>query len=91
MERIKTLVTSNNGFEIAEKDLLTRGPGELLGQRQHGESQFIDALALSDMDTLNEARNAAVELLKSDLPEEKAFVREVLNRYSHQLENIAIN
>ncbi|MBO4562989.1 MAG: ATP-dependent DNA helicase RecG [Clostridia bacterium] len=91
LERIKTLVTSNNGFEIAEKDLLTRGPGELLGQRQHGESQFIDALALSDMDTLNEARNAAVELLKSDLPEEKAFVREVLNRYSHQLENIAIN
>lgn len=90
-ERIKTLVTSNNGFEIAEKDLMTRGPGELLGQRQHGDSQLIDALALSDMKTLTEARDAAVRLLNSTSPEDKDFVRSVLERHSSQLHDIAIN
>lgn len=90
-ERIKTLVSSNDGFKIAEQDLMTRGPGELLGQRQHGSSQLIDALALSDMATLEEARAAAIDLLKSRAPEERAFVKEVIKRYSPQLENIAIN
>lgn len=35
-ERISTLVQTNDGFEIADKDLELRGPGELLGIRQHG-------------------------------------------------------
>ena len=90
-ERIKTLVSSNDGFEIAEKDLLTRGPGELLGQRQHGTSQFIDSLAISDMETLSEAREAAMELIASNGKEERRFVRDVLTKYSGLLDNIAIN
>lgn len=90
-ERIKTLVNSNDGFEIAEKDLMTRGPGELLGQRQHGSSQFIEALAISDMDTLSEAREAAIELISSEKAEDRRFVREVLKKYSGLLDNIAIN
>ena len=90
-ERIKTLVASNDGFYIAEKDLEARGPGELLGTRQHGSSQFIDSLMLSDMETLNEARNAAVTLLKSNTSEDRSFVERVLERYSGMLENIAVN
>ena len=90
-ERIKTLVSSNDGFKIAEQDLLTRGPGELLGQRQHGSSQFLDALSLSEMSTREDARAAAIELLKSREPEERAFIKEVIKRYSPHLENIAIN
>lgn len=90
-ERIKTLVSSNDGFEIAEKDLLTRGPGELLGQRQHGDSQFIESLAISDMETLSEARGAAMELISSNGAEERRFVRKVLKEYSGLLDNIAIN
>ncbi|MCR5809205.1 MAG: ATP-dependent DNA helicase RecG [Clostridiales bacterium] len=90
-ERVKTLVASNDGFEIAEKDLITRGPGELLGMRQHGSSQLLNALAISDMDTLNEARNEALKLLSSGRSEEMAFVKNVLAKYSKQLEDIAIN
>lgn len=90
-ERIKTLVNSSDGFEIAEKDLMTRGPGELLGMRQHGSSSLLGALALSDVETLTEARAAAVKLLMSDSPDDKKLVSDVIVRYSDDLKNIAIN
>lgn len=50
-ERLSVLKACNDGFAIAEKDLELRGPGELLGQRQHG------AFALSSG---NLVRNAAL-------------------------------
>ena len=40
MQRLEILNNSNNGFEIAQKDLEMRGPGELLGIRQSGELPF---------------------------------------------------
>jgi ATP-dependent DNA helicase RecG len=36
MKRLKTLCSTTNGFEIAEKDLELRGPGDFFGTRQHG-------------------------------------------------------
>ena len=35
-KRAEVMVKTNDGFEIAEKDLLLRGPGEFFGTRQHG-------------------------------------------------------
>lgn len=61
-ERLETLVKSNDGFAIAQKDLAMRGPGELLGKRQHGLSAF-SALALAnDMQVLKAAENAAADI-----------------------------
>ena len=36
MERLKVLLRTNNGFEIAEEDLRIRGAGDFLGTRQSG-------------------------------------------------------
>ena len=90
-ERIKTLVNSSDGFEIAEKDLAARGPGELLGLRQHGEPGIFGGLAFSDMETLTEARDAALKLMTSGSPSDRAFIKRVIEGYSKQLEDIAIN
>lgn len=38
--RMRLMATTSNGFEIAEEDLRQRGPGELLGLRQHGQGLF---------------------------------------------------
>ena len=90
-ERIKVLVNSSNGFEIAEQDLLTRGPGELLGHRQSGLAGITSAFLLADMNTLEAARNEAKALLGSKSLEEKKLVESVLSRYGNVLEDIAIN
>ena len=37
---MKLMATTSNGFDIAEEDLRQRGPGELLGLRQHGQGIF---------------------------------------------------
>ena len=42
-ERLKALVESNDGFYISRKDLEIRGPGEVLGIRQHGSNHFLIA------------------------------------------------
>lgn len=47
-ERIKTLLKCSDGFKVAEQDLLLRGPGELIGTRQHGVSDFRVVDILSD-------------------------------------------
>ena len=38
--RLKLMATTSSGFAIAEEDLRQRGPGELLGLRQHGQGLF---------------------------------------------------
>jgi ATP-dependent DNA helicase RecG len=63
-ERLSILRTTNDGFEIARRDLELRGPGEFLGQRQSGAAmlRFVD-LNL-DQWLLERARDASTWLLR---------------------------
>lgn len=55
-ERIQTLISSNDGFEIAQKDLELRGPGEVFGLRQHGLPELKLANLSTDKKILEEAQ-----------------------------------
>jgi len=60
--RLETMVRTSNGFEIAETDLLLRGPGEFFGTRQSGDLGFHIANPLRDRELLELARREAFAL-----------------------------
>jgi ATP-dependent DNA helicase RecG len=65
-ERLKTMVATNDGFKIAEKDLELRGPGEIEGTRQSGALNLKLADLVQDKQILETARNLALALLEND-------------------------
>jgi len=65
-ERLKILTQTTNGFRIAEADLSQRGPGELLGTRQHGLPELRVADLVRDFELLEKARQDAFELVRRD-------------------------
>ena len=64
--RIKTMVNTNNGFEIADVDLKLRGPGNLLGKQQSGVLNLKIADIVKDTQILKLARSVAFETLQND-------------------------
>ena len=69
--RMETMVSTNDGFEIAEVDLKLRGPGDLMGTQQSGVLNLQIADIVRDKDILLLARNYAVKILKEDAPLQK--------------------
>jgi ATP-dependent DNA helicase RecG len=65
-ERLGVLCKSNDGFRIAEEDLRLRGPGELIGKRQHGIPAFRVADLVTDFEILEQARDDAAAILRAD-------------------------
>jgi ATP-dependent DNA helicase RecG len=66
-KRISTMVSTNDGFEIAEVDLKLRGPGDLEGTQQSGIAFDLKIANLAkDSQILEIARNKAIEVLKND-------------------------
>lgn len=61
LERLKRMCETSDGFKIAEYDLEMRGPGELFGERQHGEIKFTIANMATDISLFERARNAALK------------------------------
>jgi len=64
--RLQTMVSTNDGFEIAEVDLRLRGPGDLMGTQQSGVLNLKIADVIKDKDILQHARHYAKTILKSD-------------------------
>ncbi|WII71669.1 ATP-dependent DNA helicase RecG [Bdellovibrio sp. 22V] len=65
-QRTEMMEKTSDGFKIAEFDLEMRGPGEFMGTRQSGLSGFKMANLVRDMQILQDARQAAFEVLKKD-------------------------
>ena len=83
-QRLNAMENHADGFEIAEVDFELRGPGDILGTRQHGALPLRFASLVRDRDLLEEAREAAFKLVGSGEFDEAAFAPlkiEVLERF----------
>ena len=82
-DRIKAMVSTTDGFRLAEEDLRIRGQGTVFGTRQSGDKDLRLADLLADFDLLVAARRDAFGLVDSDpeltsYPELAAEVRAML-------------
>jgi ATP-dependent DNA helicase RecG len=66
--RLKAMTETTDGFEIAERDLLLRGPGDFFGTRQAGAPTFRVIDLVRDRDLLETARREAADWLASAAP-----------------------
>ena len=65
-KRLEALVKNQDGFFIAEQDLLLRGPGDLLGLRQHGITQMVPDYVFANKELLLQVNEASDDILASD-------------------------
>ncbi|MDP3710296.1 MAG: ATP-dependent DNA helicase RecG [bacterium] len=63
--RLRAVVESRNGFELAEKDLEIRGAGEIFGVKQWGESRVVN-IAVTNPKLVREVRFEALEIIRKD-------------------------
>jgi ATP-dependent DNA helicase RecG len=89
-ERLQAFIKSTDGFQLAEKDFELRGPGDLLGTRQHGLPPLRIADLRRDAEIVLEARADARQLIAADAdlqaPEHALLRRQVLVRYGKALD-----
>jgi ATP-dependent DNA helicase RecG len=88
--RLKIMEATSDGFRIAEEDLSIRGPGDFLGTRQSGVPLLSVANLARDQKILQQAREDAALLLKTDPefkePEHQALGERVTRVWQEKLE-----
>ncbi len=94
IERLKILVRTNNGFEIAEEDLKIRGSGDIIGTAQSGRFnlKIADLERPKDRIILEYAKKEADDLIEKD-PELKNYplLKEIMfDKYSQKLDLVNI-
>lgn len=63
-QRMKAMTDTNDGFEIARRDLELRGPGDFFGTKQSGMPDFRLADMVTDFETMEQARDDAAALVR---------------------------
>ncbi len=88
-KRLRALVESSDGFELAELDLRLRHEGEVLGYRQSGDVTFRFVDLISDRDLVESAHADAERIFRDDPslvdPDIALLVSEVRERYGSRL------
>lgn len=82
-ERMQVMTETNDGFEIARRDLELRGPGDFFGKKQSGLPEFKVADLSTDIRILECARDDAAELIKREafwVDAEYQAIRDILVR-----------
>lgn len=90
MERLDILCKTADGFKIAQRDLELRGPGELLGSRQHGDDGLTAAMLAGNMKAFNMAKAVADKLLAAN-DENDPLIKRAMALAEYKTKNIAQN
>jgi ATP-dependent DNA helicase RecG len=77
-DRLTAFERSRDGFEVAEQDLQSRGPGEFLGTRQSGLPRFRFGNILRDYDLMEKARDLAIAILAESVSEAERLAHTLL-------------
>ena len=91
-QRLDTLETTSDGFELAETDLRLRHEGEVLGYRQHGGVSLHVVDLASDLDLVEAAHQDARHMTHDDpdlsAASHRALAHEVRERYAAYFEEV---
>ena len=91
-ERLQILAQTANGFEIAQKDLMLRGPGEFLGSRQNGVGDLYMAHLIRDVNIIKEAQSIYEALEAAGDPKELTIMKEAaMQKFAGRFEEISMN
>ncbi len=89
--RLDVIKNNRDGFKIADEDLALRGPGDFLGNRQHGLPELKIADIFANRDTLKLCGMAAANVLENDpklKKDENSLLRqEIIHLYKKLNEN----
>ena len=78
--RMKTMVSTNDGFIIAEKDLELRGPGNIIGTQQSGEMPLRITNLVADSQLIHKIRLLVMKILEKD-PDLINVNNKIINNY----------
>ena len=90
-ERMKTMVSTTDGFVIAQRDLELRGPGDVLGTAQAGLPEFKVGDPVADLKILQIAQEEAHQIINEpdfETREENQELIRYLNHHRNQGDNL---
>ena len=88
-ERLHAMTETTDGFEIAERDLRLRGPGDFFGTRQAGMPTFRMVDLVRDKETLELAQREAIAWFDNAMPA-PAAVEQLLQNWESRFKLIEV-
>ena len=80
-ERIRIMLSTNDGFALAQKDMDLRGYGDLFGVRQSGDGSLARFLGSCTVDLIGKASEAAEQVLNTPSLQNNELIRHAEERY----------
>ena len=88
---MKVIVNHHDGREIAEADFRLRGPGDVLGTRQHGLPSLSVLDPAADSGLIAETKDVALALIQSPKAEDMRCVSALSNAFDQGVGKISMN